>query len=123
MESEIPKLREPMIWIDCEMTGLDLKRFSIIEIAVIVTDGKNLDIRIPGPELVIKCPDEELSQMDEWCTRTHTESGLVDKVKASTITLEMAEAQILDFLQNKCGLKSFTCPIAGNSVGEDKKFI
>jgi oligoribonuclease len=70
-----------MVWIDCEMTGLDLSRNSIIEIAVIVTDGKNLDLRIHGPELVIKCPDEELQSMDAWCTKTHTESGLVAKVQ------------------------------------------
>ena len=83
----IPKLKDPMIWIDCEMTGLDISWCSIIEIAVIVTDGKNLDIRIPGPELVIHCSDEELSRMDDWCTRTHTESGLVERVRASTLTL------------------------------------
>ena len=61
METEFKPLRDPMIWIDCEMTGLDTKRFSIIEIAVIVTDGQNLDHRIIGPELVIHCPDEELA--------------------------------------------------------------
>jgi oligoribonuclease len=91
METEFKPLRDPMIWIDCEMTGLDTKRFSIIEIAVIVTDGQNLDHRILGPELVIKCPDEELAQMDAWCTKTHTESGLVDKVKNSQLTLKDAE--------------------------------
>ena len=112
-----------MIWIDCEMTGLNVKKFSIIEIAVIVTDGKDLDKRIMGPELVINCPDEELAMMDDWCTRTHTESGLVDKVRASKITLQEAERQIIDFLQNTCGLKASTCPLAGNSVHEDKRFI
>jgi oligoribonuclease len=121
--SKIASFKDPMIWIDCEMTGLNLKKFSIIEIAVIVTDGKDLDRRIMGPELVINCPDEELAMMDEWCTRTHTESGLVDKVRASKITLQEAERQIIDFLKNTCGLKAFTCPLAGNSVHEDKRFI
>jgi oligoribonuclease len=86
-KQEIPKLTNPMIWIDCEMTGLDISWCSIIEIAVIVTDGVDLDIRIPGPELIIHCSDEELDRMDEWCTRTHSESGLVDKVRASKVTL------------------------------------
>ena len=90
--------KDPMVWIDCEMTGLNLKKFSIIEIAVIVTDGQDLDKRIMGPELVINCPDEELAMMDDWCTRTHTQSGLVVKVRASKITLKDAESQILDFV-------------------------
>ena len=89
--SEFVQLTNPLIWIDCEMTGLDLERNSIIEIAVIVTDGKDLDKRILGPEIVINCPEAELKAMDEWCTRTHTQSGLVDKVLASTITLQAAE--------------------------------
>ena len=71
------KLTNPMVWIDCEMTGLNLKTNSIIEIAVIVTDGVDLDKRIMGPEIVIHCPEEELRAMDDWCTRTHTASGLV----------------------------------------------
>ena len=61
--------------------------------------------------------------MDEWCTKTHGESGLTEKVKSSNISLEQAEDQVLTFLQNECGLKSFTCPLAGNSVGQDRKFI
>jgi oligoribonuclease len=85
--SAIPKLTKPLIWIDCEMTGLEIEKNSIIEIAVIVTDGVNLDVRIPGPDLIIHCEDEELNKMDEWCTKTHKESGLTDKVRASTLTL------------------------------------
>jgi oligoribonuclease len=99
MESKsAASFKDPMIWIDCEMTGLDLKRFSIIEIAVIVTDGRDLDKRIMGPELIIHCSDEELAMMDDWCTRTHTESGLVDKVRASKLSLKDAENLILNFL-------------------------
>ncbi len=65
MEKE---LKQPLIWVDCEMTGLDTSCNSIIEIAVIVTDGQDLDKRIMGPELVIHCSDEELDSMNEWCT-------------------------------------------------------
>ncbi len=117
------KLQNPLIWIDCEMTGLNQEKNHIIEIAVIVTDGTDLNKRILGPELVIKCPEEELAAMDEWCTKTHTESGLVEKVRNTPHTLQDAELIILDFLVNECDLKPFTCPLAGNSVGEDKRFI
>jgi len=116
-------LTNPLVWVDCEMTGLDLAKNSIIEIAVIVTDGKDLDKRIRGPELVIKCSDSELEAMDDWCTRTHTESGLVQKVKDSKISLGDAESEILRFLSESCGLKRFTCPLAGNSVGQDQAFL
>ena len=61
--------------------------------------------------------------MDEWCTRQHNESGLVKKVRESKLTLKDAENLILKFLTGTCGLASFTCPLAGNSVGEDKAFI
>jgi oligoribonuclease len=116
-------LTNPMVWVDCEMTGLDLSRNHIIEIAVIVTDGLDLDNRIMGPEIVVQCPEEELAAMDEWCTRTHTESGLVDKIRATQHTLASAEQQILTFLRDTCDLEEFTCPLAGNSVGEDKRFL
>ena len=116
-------LTNPMIWVDCEMTGLNLAKNHIIEIAVIVTDGADLEKRILGPELVINCSDLELQGMDAWCTRTHKESGLVDKVRASVVTLSQADDLIIEFLTKECGLKPFTCPLAGNSIGEDKKFI
>ena len=66
---------DPLIWVDLEMTGLDLHKNSIIEIAVIVTDGY-LEKVIEGPNLIINCSKEELDSMDEWCTKTHGESGL-----------------------------------------------
>ena len=68
-------IKDPMIWIDMEMTGLDLSKNQTIEIAVVVTDG-NLDQVFQGPNLVINCSDELLDAMDEWCTKTHGESGL-----------------------------------------------
>ncbi|CDW81752.1 oligoribonuclease [Stylonychia lemnae] len=116
------ELIDPLIWIDCEMTGLNLTKNQIIEIAVIVTDG-SLDTMIEGPCLVVRCPESDLSTMDEWCTQHHTESGLVQQVRDSKITLQDAEQQILDFLQNTCNLKGFNAQLAGNSVGEDKRFL
>ncbi len=90
------------------MTGLDLTKNHIIEIAVIVTDG-SLQHTIVGPNMVIKCPDSELESMDEWCTKTHNESGLVKKIKEEGISMEEAENIVMDFLEKKCGLKSFHC--------------
>jgi oligoribonuclease len=74
------------VWVDCEMTGLDISKDSIIEIAVIVTDGQLAHI-YNGPELIIKKSQEELNQMNEWCTKFHTESGLVQKCLDSSITI------------------------------------
>lgn len=104
-EEEKRQFKQPLIWIDCEMTGLDLSCNSIIEIAVIVTDGADLDFRLNGPEIVIHCSDEELDAMGDWCTRTHRESGLTAKVKASKVTLQEAERIILAFLINEAKLR------------------
>ena len=114
-------LKDPLIWIDMEMTGLNLKKDVTIEIAVVVTDG-SLETVIHGPDIVINCADSILDSMDEWCTNTHGKSGLTENVKASTVTLEQAEMQVLTFLK-ECGLTKFTCPLAGNSVHCDKVFI
>ena len=121
-----PGQQQPLIWIDLEMTGLDHNKEQIIEIAVIITDG-DLNNAIKGPNLIIKCPDAILDNMDAWCTQHHGSgkggSGLADKVRASKISLKQAEEQILKFLQNTCGLKSFTCPLAGSSNYTDKVFM
>ena len=87
-----------LIWIDLEMTGLDSTRDRIIEIATIVTDG-NLDIVAEGPELAIHQSDAILDGMDAWNTRQHNISGLVERVRASTLSEADAEAQTLEFLR------------------------
>ena len=81
-----------LIWIDLEMTGLDTVNDSIIEIATIVTDA-NLEVVDEGPVLAIHQPADVLAGMDEWNTRQHTESGLVDRVKASRMSVADAERQ------------------------------
>ena len=86
-----------LIWIDLEMTGLDTQRDSIIEIATIVTDN-DLVVIAEGPVLAINQPDGVLDDMDDWNTRQHKMSGLVDRVRASQVTARMAERQTLDFL-------------------------
>jgi hypothetical protein len=102
----LTKSDQNLIWLDCEMTGLDPETDRLIEIAVIVT-GANLEPRIEGPVLVIHQSDEQLDRMDAWNKGTHGRSGLIDKVKASTVTEAEAEQQILEFLSKyaaqKCG--------------------
>jgi oligoribonuclease len=88
------------------MTGLDLTKDKLIEIAVIVTDGQDLSKRIMGPEIIIHCDTEIIDGMDKWCTDHHGSSGLTQKVKDSQISMEQAESQVLEFLKADCQLKN-----------------
>ena len=116
MAAEHPHL----VWIDCEMTGLDPEKERLLEIAVIVT-GPHLNPRIEGPVLVIHQSDEQLNQMDAWNKGTHGKSGLIDKVKASTVTETEAEQQILDFLKKY--LPKGASPLCGNTISQDRRFL
>ncbi len=109
-----------LVWIDCEMTGLDPDKERIIEIAVIVT-GPQLTPRIEGPVLVIHQPDELLDGMDKWNKGTHGRSGLIDKVKASSVTEADAEKQLLAFLAKY--LPKGSSPLCGNSISQDRRFL
>ncbi|HEX7026777.1 MAG TPA: oligoribonuclease [Gammaproteobacteria bacterium] len=111
---------ENLIWIDLEMTGLDTTRDAIIEIATIVTD-KQLDILAEGPVLAIHQPNDLLEAMDEWNTRQHTSSGLVERVKASSIDAHEAERQTLNFV-SKYVEKGYS-PMCGNSICQDRRFM
>lgn len=110
----------PLVWVDLEMSGLDPDTCKILEIATIVTDA-DLDVVAEGPDLVVHQDDAVLEAMDEWCTTHHGESGLTASVKASTISLEDAEAQTLSFLQQHT--KSGKSPLCGNSIWQDRRFI
>ncbi len=114
------KSDQNLIWLDCEMTGLDPEVDRVIEIAVIVT-GPTLEPRIEGPVLVIHQNDEQLDKMDNWNKGTHGRSGLIDKVKASTMSEAEAEQQILQFLA-KYAPKNST-PMCGNSISQDRRFL
>jgi len=114
------KSDQNLIWLDCEMTGLDPEVDRLIEIAVIVT-GPQLTPRIEGPVLVIHQSDEQLDRMDAWNKGTHGKSGLIDKVKASTVTEAQAEQEILAFLA-KYAPKNST-PMCGNSISQDRRFL
>lgn len=109
-----------LIWIDLEMTGLDPERERIIEAAVLITDGE-LEIVAEGPSLVIHQPEALLDAMDEWNTKHHGESGLTEKVRASTLSEAEAEAELLAFVSAHTEPKS--APLAGNSIHQDRLFL
>src|SRR5574344_1460130 len=100
---DLPKSDLNLVWLDCEMTGLNPSTERIIEIAVVVTDAQ-LQVRVPGPVLVIHQSDALLNAMDAWNKGTHGRSGLIERVKASTLTEAQAEEQLLSFLRR------YTCP-------------
>ena len=110
-----------LVWLDMEMTGLEPERERIIEIATILTDGNLTEIAL-GPELVIHQPDEVLAAMDDWNRKHHGASGLVDRVKASTITEADAEAQTIAFINAHVPAKDRPV-LAGNSIHQDRRFI
>ncbi len=109
-----------LVWMDLEMTGLDPKRHVIVEIATLITDD-DLTIIAEGPDLVINATEEELSQMDPVVVEMHTKSGLLDQIRASTITLEDAGRQTLEFLT--AHIEPSSVPLCGNSIGMDRRFL
>lgn len=109
-----------LIWIDLEMTGLEPERDVIIEIATIVTDA-DLRVIAEGPVLAIHQPDSILDNMDEWNTRQHGQSGLVQRVRESKISVADAEAQTISFLQSH--LQKGDSPMCGNSICQDRRFM
>ena len=111
---------ENLVWMDLEMTGLDPEQETIIEIATIITDSR-LNIIAEGPNLAIHQDDDILEAMDEWNTKHHGESGLVDRVRASTIDMEQAEQQTLRFIMDFVGPNS--APLCGNSIHQDRRFL
>ena len=109
-----------LIWIDMEMTGLVPEADRILEIALLVTDAQ-LEVVATGPVLVLHQPDEVLAAMDSWNTGVHGKSGLVDKVKASTLDEAAVEAQMLAFLEQH--VPSGVSPMCGNSICQDRRFL
>ena len=119
-QTEAAQRARNLIWIDLEMTGLNTAEDTIIEIATIVTDEK-LNELAEGPDLVIGHPKSVLDAMDEWNTRQHGESGLVEKVLASEMTLAAAEAQTIEFLS--AWVDAGASPMCGNSICQDRRFL
>ena len=113
-------MSDRLVWIDCEMTGLDPVADALVEIAALVTDY-DLNVLGEGVDIIIKPPDEALAQMDPFVRDMHTSSGLLDQLAAGT-TLADAEQQVVDYLAEHCPEGSRP-PLAGNSVGTDRLFI
>jgi oligoribonuclease len=109
-----------LIWIDLEMTGLDPEQDRIIEIATLVTDA-DLNILAEGPVFAVHQSDAQLALMDEWNVNTHTNSGLVERVKASQVDDRAAEQATIEFL--KKWVPENSSPICGNSIGQDRRFL
>ena len=116
----LAKSDQNLVWLDCEMTGLDPHTERIIEIAVVVT-GPQLAPRVEGPVLVVHQSDELLGKMDAWNKGTHGRSGLIDKVRASTLVEAEAEQQIINFLKHY--VPKGKVPLCGNSIGQDRRFL
>jgi oligoribonuclease len=114
-------VREELVWIDCEMTGLDLGSDKLIEIAALVTDAE-LNILGDGVDVVIHADDAALSSMVDVVTEMHTRSGLINEVRASTVDLATAEAMVLDYIHQHVKQPK-TAPLAGNSIATDRSFI
>ncbi|WP_285573882.1 oligoribonuclease [Actinoallomurus iriomotensis] len=113
-------MNDRLVWIDCEMTGLDLRHDALIEIAALVTDGE-LNILDEGIDLVIKPPEEAVRQMSEVVHEMHTTSGLLEELP-SGITLAEAETKVLDYVrQHVPGAKK--APLCGNSIATDRSFL
>ena len=119
-DSALGKSDKNLVWLDCEMTGLVPERDRIIEIAVIIT-SPDLAIRIEGPVFAIHQSDALLDSMDAWNKGTHGKSGLIAKVKVSTVTEEQAEAQLIAFISQYVPANG--SPMCGNSIGQDRRFL
>lgn len=114
------KSDQNLIWLDCEMTGLNPETDRLIEIAVVIT-GPDLLPRVEGPVLAIHQSDAALDAMDAWNKGTHGRSGLINRVKASATSEADAEAQVIEFIRKY--LPKGASPMCGNSIGQDRRFL
>jgi len=117
----VSPVRDELVWIDCEMTGLDLKTDRLIEIAVLVTDA-DLNILGDGIDVVIHADDAAVSSMIPVVTEMHTRSGLIEEVRSSTIDVAAAEELVLEYIRTHVK-QAKTAPLAGNSIATDRGFI
>jgi oligoribonuclease len=112
---------DPLVWIDLEMTGLEVNRHTIVEIGVLITDS-DLEIVDEGVDLVVHQPPEALAEMDDYVRKMHTRSGLLPAIEASTLSLEAAGIQVLEYLARHVPNPG-TAPLCGNSIGVDRRFL
>lgn len=116
----LSKSDQNLVWLDCEMSGLDPDKERLLEIAIVIT-GPQLTPRIEGPVLVIHQSDALLASMDAWNKGTHGKSGLIDKVKASTVSEEEAQTVLIAFIQKY--VSKAASPMCGNTIGQDRRFL
>ena len=116
----LKKSDQNLVWLDCEMSGLDPEKEHLLEIAVVVT-SPDLSVRIEGPVFVIHQSDAVLDAMDSWNKGTHGRSGLIDKVKASTVDEAEAEKQLIEFIGRYIPKQG--SPMCGNTIGQDRRFL
>jgi oligoribonuclease len=109
-----------LIWIDLEMTGLNPETSVILEIAVVVTDG-SLQTVAEGPDIAIHYPEKILESMESWSRKQHQSSGLLERVRASSVDCRKAEEDVLGFLSKHC--KKGESPLCGNSIWQDRRFL
>ena len=109
-----------LIWIDLEMTGLDPKKCTILEIGAVVTNN-DLEVIAEGPSIAIHHPEKTLQSMELWSKRQHKKSGLTEACRRSLISLKKAEERVLMFVKTHCAVKS--APLCGNSIWHDRKFL
>lgn len=114
-------MTDHLVWIDCEMTGLDLGKDALIEIAALVTDSE-LNVLGEGVDIVIHADEEALANMPEVVQKMHAHSGLTEEVRRSTVTLEEAERRVLEYIKTYVPDPN-QAPLAGNSIGTDRGFI
>ncbi len=110
-----------LVWIDLEMTGLEVERHRIVEVAVLVTDAQ-LEILDEGIDLIVHQPPEALAEMNDFVRKMHTKSGLLPAIEASTLSLEAAGAQVLAYIGERVP-EPGTAPLCGNSIGVDRRFL
>jgi oligoribonuclease len=121
LSADVAESAGHLVWIDCEMTGLDLARDKLIEVAVLVTDSE-LNVLDPGLDLIIAADDADLDGMDDVVKEMHAKSGLTEEVRASSRTLAEAEQELLAYVKRFVPARR-TAPLCGNSIGTDRGFL
>ena len=116
----MPKSKDNLVWIDCEMTGLDPDKNVLLEIAAIITNN-DLDIVAEGPCLAIHQTESKLSAMDRWNQTHHSRSGLLTRMRQSKVNTADAEREMLKFIRQYC--YKGKSPLCGNSIGQDRRFL
>ncbi|WP_042440512.1 oligoribonuclease [Corynebacterium halotolerans] len=119
--NDTPAKHDRLVWVDLEMTGLDLERHVIVEVAALVTDA-DLNILGEGVDLVVHATEEELAQMDDFVANMHNENGLTAQIRESTVTMAQAEDAVLELIAEHCS-PEHPAPLAGNSIATDRAFI